>query len=363
MEKIVGILGCTGTVGRFATEKLLRNGFRVIGGQRREPVLFKDEEKFEYFQVDINDAARLEEFCTKCDLVVSCISPACLYGSIVARAAAKCNATYLDATDVIMKEELPENGTYVIASGYVPGLCEFLPLAIKHRELDTAERLVIYSGGSEICSEAAFVDIILSAEGYADSCCRDGEMKPFRINIQKEHTLPYFERKVMLKPFLTYEALDLKNKLGIIDLFWFNTYHDSTILKMLFATYRKTIGKNKEEAANGIREVLREYVAANPQESSYALIGFEITGKKNGEDKIVRCCLFLRDSGRLCGYCLAETALYILNNELPKGVHMAYDIIDQGYLERLYDELDFGEHLYINEITSEEAIDPDRLDI
>ena len=187
MKETIGILGCFGTIGRHVAEKLLKNGFYVIGGQRRKRDMFQEYDNFEYNSVDVSDPESLERFCGKCDAVVNCISPAYLYGSLAAKAAANAEAIYIDGVNFILRDKgLPENGKYIIAAGYVPGLSEFIPKAIVAREFDKAESIVAYQGGTELCSEAAFADIVLSANdsGYSDSIYSQKKIKPFHVSLE-----------------------------------------------------------------------------------------------------------------------------------------------------------------------------------
>ena len=95
MEEWIGILGCGGSVGRHATEKLLKAGYWILGGQRREPHRFSEYEKFSFLQVDVADRDSLCAFCRRCRMVINCVSPSFLYGGLIARIAAEAGATYL----------------------------------------------------------------------------------------------------------------------------------------------------------------------------------------------------------------------------------------------------------------------------
>lgn len=360
IKKTVGVLGCFGTIGYCVTEKLLRNGLQVIGAQRRPSTLFQEMDNFQFFQVDICNADELEQFCRQCDLVINCISPAYLYGSIIAKAAASVGAIYLDGVGVVLEDKtIPENGTYIISSGYVPGLSEFLPKAIIKKEFDSAERVVVYQGGTELCSEAAFADIVLSGEnsGYSESSYHNGTIRPFHVNMRNKYEFPDFPNKVMLKSFLGYEMLSLAKHMNLCDLYWLNAYQDMSNINLLLRAVRCSAGCNeKEEAAEKIKNCMREYIMTMPKKETYALLGMEIIGNKSGAEKIIQSCLYLKNSSRICGYTLAETAICALRNPVASGIHFAYEIIDTDYLSSLKTELQSGEYLYIREIPREEAI-------
>ena len=42
----IGILGCGGHIGKYATEKLLRLGFQVLGAQRNSVTYFDDYKNY-----------------------------------------------------------------------------------------------------------------------------------------------------------------------------------------------------------------------------------------------------------------------------------------------------------------------------
>ena len=48
MGKPIGVLGCSGTVGKNVTEKLLRNGYAVLGGQRSGNCPFLTRTEFQF---------------------------------------------------------------------------------------------------------------------------------------------------------------------------------------------------------------------------------------------------------------------------------------------------------------------------
>ena len=77
----------------------------------------------------------------------------------------------------------------------------------------------------------------------------------------------------------------------------------------------------------------------------------ELEGTKSGQKKILRCELHLRDSARICGYVLAETAMEVLTQKISPGLYFAYEILNERYLSALEKELQVGESLSIYEIT------------
>lgn len=109
MGKPIGVLGCSGTVGKNVTEKLLRQGYAVLGGQRSENCPFLTRTGFQFCRMDMENPAQLLAFCQACSAVVNCTAPFSRYGAKVARAAGASGAIYIDGADFLLQEkELPQ---------------------------------------------------------------------------------------------------------------------------------------------------------------------------------------------------------------------------------------------------------------
>ena len=160
----IGILGCGGHIGKYATEKLLRLGFQVLGAQRNSVTYFDDYKNYSFTNIDVMDKGQLDGFVEKCDIVINCISPSHLYGKIVKDAVCKKDKIYIDPSDMSFEqEERNVTGKCVTSCGYIPGISEFLPYIVAHKQFDKIRRTVIYQGGFDGCSPGAFVDMILGA--------------------------------------------------------------------------------------------------------------------------------------------------------------------------------------------------------
>ena len=200
MRYQIGVLGCSGTVGSSLAEKLLRQGYSVLGGRRTDAALFDEYDNFTFRRTDTADEQELISFCRDCEVIVNCVSPVYRHSERIAAAAASQGCKYVDSTDYLSHcSSLPENGVYILNGGYVPGLAEFLVLEICRTEFDTVSRAVMYQGGTEVCSESALVDIIMSAgsSGHADAFFRNG-IKPLHIGMKKRYRLPDLRKEVMM---------------------------------------------------------------------------------------------------------------------------------------------------------------------
>jgi|GEM_PF-3591426 len=147
MRYQIGVLGCSGTVGSSLAEKLLRQGYSVLGGRRTDAALFDEYDNFTFRRTDTADEQELISFCCDCEVIVNCVSPVYRHSERIAAAAASQGCKYVDSTDYLSHcSSLPENGVYILNGGYVPGLAEFLVLEICRKEFDTVSRAVMYQG-------------------------------------------------------------------------------------------------------------------------------------------------------------------------------------------------------------------------
>lgn len=137
----IGILGCGGHIGKYATEKLLRLGFQVLGAQRKSVTYFDDYKNYSFTNIDVMDKGQLDGFVEKCDIVINCISPSHLYGKIVKDAVCKKDKIYIDPSDMSFEqEERNVTGKCVTSCGYIPGISEFLPYIVAHKQFDKIRR-------------------------------------------------------------------------------------------------------------------------------------------------------------------------------------------------------------------------------
>ena len=213
----IGILGCGGHIGKYATEKLLRLGFQVLGAQRNSVTYFDDYKNYSFTNIDVMDKGQLDGFVEKCDIVINCISPSHLYGKIVKDAVCKKDKIYIDPSDMSFEqEERNVTGKCVTSCGYIPGISEFLPYIVAHKQFDKIRRTVIYQGGLMVVHLGAFVDMILGAANknlFGDSYILHGNICPLSINIKKTYETPFSKNKVIFKPLINRDTIRLQKKL------------------------------------------------------------------------------------------------------------------------------------------------------
>lgn len=239
----IGILGCGGHIGKYATEKLLRLGFQVLGAQRNSVTYFDDYKNYSFTNIDVMDKGQLDGFVEKCDIVINCISPSHLYGKIVKDTVCKKDKIYIDPSDMSFEqEERNVTGKCVTSCGYIPGISEFLPYIVAHKQFDKIRRTVIYQGGFDGCSLGAFVDMILGAANknlFGDSYILHGNICPLSINIKKTYETPFSKNKVIFKPLINRDTIRLQKKIGSDQQYFFCAYDNMETLRF-FVIYGAT---------------------------------------------------------------------------------------------------------------------------
>jgi saccharopine dehydrogenase (NAD+, L-lysine forming) len=170
-----GIVGGYGATGRAVVAELLKSGDGelLIGG--RDPAKLKSvtaelRNGVSAARVDVLDTASLDEFCSRCSVIVNCAGPVMSLQDRVAQAAFRQHCHYVDAAGmgVVRERMLPHNReivalglSYVISAGWAPGLTEFLPVSNYARAkstMDSIESVSAYSSDSGEWSPNALRD-------------------------------------------------------------------------------------------------------------------------------------------------------------------------------------------------------------
>ena len=122
--------------------------------------------------VDVLDARSLDEFCSRCSMVINCAGPVMQLQDRVAQAAFRRRCHYIDPAGLtLIKQRLvPHNReiadlglSFVISAGWLPGLTEIVP-AFAHTQatakIDAIESVELYFGDSGDWSENALRDAV-----------------------------------------------------------------------------------------------------------------------------------------------------------------------------------------------------------
>jgi short subunit dehydrogenase-like uncharacterized protein len=99
-QRRIGLLGATGYTGKLVAAELARRGIPHRLGARNPEKLgaLAPSPEAEHFVVDTTDSARLREFCSGVDAVISTVGPFVKYGLPVVEAVTAAGLPYVDST-------------------------------------------------------------------------------------------------------------------------------------------------------------------------------------------------------------------------------------------------------------------------
>ncbi len=336
MNSQIGILGYGGKIGKIATEILLKKNFRIIGGQRYPSPIFEKYQNFSAVCMDLTDPASLNAFCQNCDIIINCTSPSSLYASLIAETTARQKKLYIDPSDLsgFDTDPWPES-RFLVSCGYMPGMSEYLVKWLCETYFDSIEQIQVYQGGTELCSPAAFADIILSAEtsGCGDVCLSGGEIRPLKTDISKQYSLPFLDRPVMMKSFLSYDMMHVCQQFDAETVCSFNLYPDPDLLDLYFKAIFAAVesGADRMQAAEKIKSLVKAYPK---QLDCFSILAAEVSGIQNGKTKIMRSMIHTPDSAEICGFFLAECTAAACIHDFT-GKQQGFQLLDLSFMNAI----------------------------
>ena len=202
MSRPFGIVGGYGATGRIVASELWRSCDReiLIGGRdlaKGKAVAAEFDGRVSAAQLDILDAHSLDDFCSRCSIIVNCAGPVMALQDRLAQAAFRARCHYIDAAGMsVVKERMQPHRqeienlrlSYVISAGWNPGLSELLPVyaaAQARAKMDTIESLSVFQADSGEWSHNALRDAVwyvrqtgFQSPGYFHK----GEFTPVKIS-------------------------------------------------------------------------------------------------------------------------------------------------------------------------------------
>lgn len=172
-----GVVGGYGATGRVVVSELHKScdGEIFIGGRdltRGKALAAEFDGGVLTAQVDVFDAVSLDEFCSRCSIIINCGGPVMLTQDRVAQAALRRRCHYVDVAGIsFVKERMSRNAreianlglSFVISAGWMPGLTELLPsyaYACAKAGMDTIESVKVYFGDRGEWSVNALRDVV-----------------------------------------------------------------------------------------------------------------------------------------------------------------------------------------------------------
>lgn len=172
-----GIVGGYGETGSAVVTALLKScdGEILIGGRdlsKGTTAATKFGSRVSAAHVDVLDTRSLDEFCSRCSIIVNCAGPVMLLQDCVAQAALRSRSHYVDVAGLsFVKErmiphaqEVADRGlSFVVSAGWMPGISELVPVyavAQARPKMDTFDSLTVYFGDSGEWSTNALRDVV-----------------------------------------------------------------------------------------------------------------------------------------------------------------------------------------------------------
>jgi saccharopine dehydrogenase (NAD+, L-lysine forming) len=170
-----GIVGGYGATGKAVVSELLKSGDGevLVGGRDRQKLNAAAAEfggGVSTACVDVLDAESLDQFCSRCSLIINCAGPVNLLQDRVAHAALRACCHYVDpASLTFVKERMLPHAqqitdlglSFVISSGWMPGITELLPVHAylqAKTQMDSIESVDVYFSDSGEWSDNALRD-------------------------------------------------------------------------------------------------------------------------------------------------------------------------------------------------------------
>ena len=352
----IGILGYSGTIAHYTTEILLKKGFPIIGGQRHQNHDFDQFQNFKFMQTDVSDKQQLTAFCHACDVVVNCTSPSSVYGITVAQACAEAGKIFVDPTDLseFQTEAYPDTG-FLFSCGYMPGFSEYLVKYLAEQYFEQPESVILYQGGTDMCSPSAFADIILSADsaGKGDTRIVNGKRVPEAISISDTFSLPFFEYPVILKAYLSHDFIKVCEHYRLANALSMNIYPNFEVMNLYFRGMMASL-ECLEDKKQAMQEIIAEVgedirtMQKNPAREN--VLCAEMFGIVNGKQKYFQALVRTKNNSEISGWFLAESVQALLKGKAFTGRKYGFELADKTLWERAANVLQQNQHFSISEI-------------
>lgn len=328
--KKVGVLGCTGEIGKRIVELLQKNYSVKAGFHKVNPD--KMWSSVEYSQFDIHDRKRLTFFIQECYIVINCAGASFIDGMYVAQICSDTGAIYIDPFGAnyleqeIRKANVP--GTFILSCGCFPG---FTGLAMKYL-CDSYESVNSISGiciDRQIPGVNGIIDFIISGlKGFGETSYYyyAGNKK---YDDKQENFRDYDGKEVEIQKYFTTEIADVINKFSPRKAIWYTPALGREITEIMqkavvgyiqteqyisIFTYAQKIQKLIEEKSRGECETGCEI---NIWSSG-------LSGGKQRERSIVIKSSF---GSSLTAAVLDTVTAKIMEKGLTPGIYYATDII------------------------------------
>src|SRR5271165_5783275 len=172
-----GIVGGYGATGRIVASELWKScdAEILIGGRdlaKGKAVAAEFDSRVSAAHLDILDAHSLDDFCSRCSIIINCTGPVMVLQDRVAQAAFRTRCHYIDPAGMTFvaermrdkSKEIADLGlSFVVSAGWMPGISEVVSVYAHGqatRQMDTVDSVAVYYGDSGEWSVNALRDAV-----------------------------------------------------------------------------------------------------------------------------------------------------------------------------------------------------------
>lgn len=358
MKKNIGILGATGLVGSSVLSALQEKGYALLIGARNQYKLqcLKEEfstENIEIIQMDVFIPKQVEMFCSQCDVVINCTSPASIVGTRIVRECIKQGNDYIDPFGegdvekyiVDNKSMIGDKKTRIIlSSGTYPGLSEalFKYVAEIHKGAEVSIKEYFY--GNSYFSHGATQDVISSMinnKSKSMSFFYKDEIIPCKMRIGESICIDEKVGTMYLYPIISKDFRRVCKETGVKEGCFFNTFSDLSSMASFFEIGSKIYHSNSMDTFGYTEQLEKMYRNKSTEnEKTIFWFGIELVNGNDVEKKLMSF-EYACNWNSLSGYVCALVAEWCLNDEISKGKAYNLDEIEgiQKFIESLPGEI------------------------
>lgn len=334
MDKVIGVLGCSGAVGKNVIE-YLGDRYQILGGQR-SPVLF-EKSNVEWVKTDIYDKESLRVFCKKCDVVVNAAGPSSKIKWTVAECAAELGVDYVDTSgeSIYIERERDifkeSKQSFVIGAGLEAGLSGLVPYYLV-KDFDQVEVADCYFGSRQRISPSSLADLLCSCfidSGYANACYQNGKIVHMEVPSDEKRKVLGFKEEIYRKPYISNEIITMAKQCGIERVNWYHAIADAQTIDILTSLFS---GVSDIQGDELLEKMVEKYMnvfdaIANTKPLFNSML-YDFTGVKNGVKIRKATVCQVAEAYRVCGIVSALAAEYLLTYEAKPGVSWVCEILD-----------------------------------
>ncbi|MCT4687855.1 saccharopine dehydrogenase NADP-binding domain-containing protein [Vallitalea sp.] len=345
-KNIVGILGATGSVGKKAVKTLIEyTDYELLLGSRDKDKLEKmfdiSDSIKEYVQVDINNKVQLEDFCSRCNIVMNCSGPSEIILDKVGLACIEQGVHYVDVSggeklyDLLKNKESiikSKRLLFIIACGVYPGLTEIYPMYIIKKYFDLVNSLKLYfttQGKLSFSSAYDYICGIRNKVGKGMKYINRGCITSLHNNIIQKYNLPEPAGSRYCYPIINVEFEKMCQNNNIDEAYFYNTFYNKEDIEnaMLIIKDSKRLGKDI------LAKKMTGKFVGDINHNDFTMIYITCEGIKDNNKIEIEGKILYNGAGNdisgIIGANIIEIIMNIIQNKNECGVYYVADIISE----------------------------------